>query len=69
MAEEQAQIESRLVELVGVEEIQNQLEGTQLNDPDVKMNVEVESPPLPQYKAISAKQRALAKFVSGWVLA
>lgn len=53
-----------MVELVSIEEIQNRLEGTQLSDPDVKMNVEVESPPVPQYQAISAKQRALAKFVS-----
>ncbi|EPT02762.1 hypothetical protein FOMPIDRAFT_1117757 [Fomitopsis schrenkii] len=64
VAEEQARIEFRLIELVGIEEIQSRLEGTQLSDPDVKMNVEVESPPLPQYKAISAKQRALAKFAS-----
>ncbi|KZT66001.1 hypothetical protein DAEQUDRAFT_675853 [Daedalea quercina L-15889] len=64
IAAEQVQIESRLVELVGIEEIQNQLEGTRLDDPDVKMNVDVETPPLPQYKAISAKQRALAKFAS-----
>ncbi|KAI0729367.1 hypothetical protein C8Q72DRAFT_777997 [Fomitopsis betulina] len=64
ITEEQAQIESRLVELVSIEEIQNRLEGTQLSDPDVKMNVEVESPPVPQYQAISAKQRALAKFAA-----
>ncbi|KAH9938546.1 uncharacterized protein B0H18DRAFT_18869 [Fomitopsis serialis] len=64
VAAEQAQIESRLVELVGIDEIQNQLEGTRLSDPDAQMNVDVASPPLPQYKAISAKQRALAKFAS-----
>lgn len=58
MAAEQAQIESRLVELVGMENLQTKMQQTSIQDEDP---MKVDS--VPQYRAIGAKQRALAKYV------
>lgn len=62
MAAEQAQIESRLVELVGMENLQTKMQQTSIQD-DVPMKVDS----VPQYRAIGAKQRALAKYVRRWI--
>ncbi|KZT12821.1 uncharacterized protein LAESUDRAFT_808352 [Laetiporus sulphureus 93-53] len=61
---EQAEIESRLVDLVGLKSIQNKLEETKIHDHnDEAMNTDP-TPQEPQYRAIGAKQRALEKFAA-----
>jgi hypothetical protein len=54
---EQAEIQSRLVDLVGVEGLRSTLQGTHL-DADGSSSMMVDGP-----KPISAKQRALEQFV------
>lgn len=56
---EQAAIERRLVEL-GVDDIQKKLNDTTLHEED---GMHVDNQPPPEPRPISAKQRALAKFV------
>lgn len=58
---EQAAIESRLVEL-GVEDIQKMLSDTSLNV-DEQMNIDGQPQPQSNPRPISAKQRALEKYV------
>jgi len=62
ISSEQAAIESRLTELVGVEAIRNQLQQTKIED-DEDMKVD-STPQIPQYQGIDAKRRVLAKFAS-----
>ncbi|KAI0921341.1 hypothetical protein AcW1_004655 [Taiwanofungus camphoratus] len=61
LSAQQAEIEARLVELVGVETIQNQLEQTKIDDEEA-MNVDSSPQQPPQVRAIDTKRRALARF-------
>lgn len=63
VAADQAAIERRLVEL-GVDDIQAMLRDTTLNEPDAPMHVDgAPPPPAAAPRPISAKQRALEKYV------
>lgn len=64
---EQAAIESRLVEL-GVDDIQTMLRDTTLNEDD-PMHVDGQPQPQPNPRPISAKQRALEKYVRAFLFA
>lgn len=63
VAAEQAAVESRLLDLVGVESIRRTLETTQIGEgkKDDNMAMDLSEPPLA--RAIGAKQRALARYV------
>lgn len=63
---EQAAIQTQLVEVHGMEVINTGLRNTRIVDDDEE-DVEMKSEP-PMSKAIDAKQRALAKFVSWMVV-
>ncbi|PCH41281.1 hypothetical protein WOLCODRAFT_69214 [Wolfiporia cocos MD-104 SS10] len=62
IATDQAAIEARLTELVGVEGIRGQLEGAKIEDE--AMSVDSPTSEQSEYRPIGAKQRALAKFAS-----
>ncbi|OBZ76780.1 hypothetical protein A0H81_03979 [Grifola frondosa] len=66
LTDEQAAIQARLVELIGMEVIRNQLEQTTIKNEDVTMNIDPSPPPapVPEPRPIAAKQRILAKFMS-----
>ncbi|GBE79753.1 predicted protein [Sparassis crispa] len=64
MNAEQAAIEARLVELVGVQAIQDRLQRTKIEDDPEPMTIDASAQrPTPTYRPITAKQRALAGYL------